>query len=559
MIKKSFLPVVALGMLLASCSGKLGTLSADNFNVQPNPLEAHGGKVSATINGTFPEKYMAKKAVVTVTPELRAADGTSLKGAPATFQGEKVLGNDQTISYRMGGNYTMKSDFAYNDAFRQSELWLNFRALVGNKEVAVPSIKVADGVIATSELYRQALVSTGGVEATDAYQRVRVERQEANIKFLINQALLRKSELKNNSVEEFVSLLQRINNERESYNLKNIEVKAYASPDGGEKFNDKLAKKRQDVSENYVQDLMKKANIQGDVAAEYTAQDWDGFQRLVAASNIQDKDVILRVLSMYQDPQEREEQIKNMSAGFRELADGILPELRRSRLIVNYELVGRSDAQILDQFKADPAKLSVDEILYAATLNGVSDQMKEQIYKTCANVYPNDYRALNNLASLAIANGNVASAKDYLAKAVKADAKAGETQANLALVSLLEGNIPQAEAYMSKANNANGYQQAMGVLNIARGNYAQASQNLKGEASNMTALAQILNKDYQGAINTFKKIGSKGDAMTDYLNAVANARLGNKEAYNTLMKQALQKNPALKAYADSDMEFSTLK
>ncbi|MCW3779849.1 hypothetical protein, partial [Levilactobacillus namurensis] len=89
-----------------------------------------------------------------------------------------------------------------------------------------------------------------------------------------------------------------------------------------------------------------KTKVKTGIDAHYTAQDWDGFQRLVQASNLQDKDVILRVLSMYQDPQEREAQIRNMSAAFRELADGILPELRRSRLIINYETIGRSDEQI---------------------------------------------------------------------------------------------------------------------------------------------------------------------------------------------------------------------
>ncbi len=188
---------------------------------------------------------------------------------------------------------------------------------------------------------------------------------------------MRKSELKNNSVQEFVKLLKDINDNQEKLNLKNVEVLAYASPDGGVKFNDKLASKRQDVSVNYAEKQLKEAELAGDVTGKYTAQDWDGFQKLVAASNIQDKDVILRVLSMYQDPEEREQQIRNMSAGFRELADGILPELRRSRLIINYETIGRSDEQIKEQYKADAAQLSVDELLYAATLEDNLDARRQ--------------------------------------------------------------------------------------------------------------------------------------------------------------------------------------
>ena len=221
--------------------------------------------------------------------------------------------------------------------------------------------------------------------APDTFQRVRAQKQEAQIKFLINQANLRKSELKNNTVSEFVDMLKRINREQESLNIKDVEVLAYASPDGGVSFNDKLASKRRNVSEDYVKKQLKATNVETDINAGYTAQDWEGFQRLVQASNIQDKNVILRVLSMYQDPQEREQQIRNMSAGFQELANGILPELRRSRLIINYETIGRSDEQIKEQYKADATKLSVDEVLYAATLEN-SLEAKESIYKKATEI-----------------------------------------------------------------------------------------------------------------------------------------------------------------------------
>ena len=364
MLKKFILPVAATALVaMTSCSGKLGALSADNFTVVPNPMETQGGYVPVTINGNFPEKYMKKKAVVTVTPELRAADGSILRGVPATFQGEKVMGNNQTVSYLLGGHYAMKAEFPYSDTYHKSDLYLSFDAAIGKKKVEVPAVKVANGIIATSELYRLAMTQTGGCIAPDTFQRVRKERQEASVKFLINQAQLRQGELKNNSVKEFLQMLRTINNEKEAYVLSNIEVKAYASPDGGEKLNDKLAAKRQNVSEDYVKKQLKNLKVSANVGGQYTAQDWEGFKQLVSASNIQDKDVILRVLSMYQDPEEREQQIKNMSAGFRELADGILPELRRSRLIINYETVGRSDEEIMQQYKDNAEKLSNDELL----------------------------------------------------------------------------------------------------------------------------------------------------------------------------------------------------
>ncbi len=543
-------------LALSSCSTKLGELSADNFKVTPNPLESRGGQVAVTIDGTFPEKYLKKKASVTVVPELRYGNGQAAQGQAATFQGEKVEGNDQTISYKMGGNYTMKANYKYVPDMQKSDLYMTFDAYYGKKKkkIEVPAVKVAEGVIATSELYTKTLAGSGACIAPDTFQRVRAQRQESQIKFLINQANLRKSELKNNSVQEFVKLLKDINNDKEKLNLKNVEVLAYASPDGGVEFNDKLASKRQDVSVNYAEKQLKDAKLAGDVTGKYTAQDWDGFQKLVAASNIQDKDVILRVLSMYQDPEEREQQIRNMSAGFRELADGILPELRRSRLIINYETIGRSDDQIKEQYKADAAQLSVDELLYAATLEDNIDA-QEAIYKKTTEVYPNDYRAFNNVAAIEFAKGNDAEAKSYLAKAQSINGNAAEVNANLGLLALKSGNLSEAENYIAKGNTAGDYNKVLGSLNLAKGDYATAEQNLSGINCNTTALAQILNKNYAGAATTLGNIENK-DAMTDYLQAILNARQGNNDAASSYLKSALQKDSSLSTYANNDLELS---
>ena len=546
-----FMSAAAL-LALSSCSSKLGALSADNFSVNPNPLETEAGKVPTTINGKFPEKYMKKKAVVTVTPELRYADGKTAKGNGATFQGEKVAGNNQTIQYKVGGNYTMNTSFDYVPEMQKSDLYLTFDAYVGKKKVNVPEVKVATGVISTSEFYKKTLASDGACIAPDSFQRVKAQKQEAEIKFLINQANLRKSEMKNNSVKEFVQMLKKINSDREGLNIKNVEVAAYASPEGGVKFNDKLASKRQNTSEKYVNQTLKNTKVKTDVDARYTAQDWDGFQKLVAASNLQDKDVILRVLSMYQDPQEREQQIRNMSAGFRELADGILPELRRSRLIINYETIGRSDDQIKEQYTADPTKLSADELLYAAALEDNADK-KEAIYKKTAEIYPNDNRAFNNVAALEFAKGNNDAAKEYLAKAVNAKSDAAEANANKGLVALLEGNTAEAQNHIAKATGANDLNKALGALNIANGKYAQAEQNFNGVNSNTAALAQILNKNYAGAISTLNGVKNK-TGVTDYLLAIANARQGNNDAASSYLKSALQKDPSLASYAANDLE-----
>ena len=542
--------------MMTSCS-KMGPLSADNFTVTPKPLETQAGVVSATVNGAFPEKYMKKKAVVTVTPELRFGDGKVVKGEAATFQGEKVMGNDQVISYRMGGHYTMKTAFAYNPEMQKSDMYLTFDARRGKKVYNVPAVKVNYGIIATSELYRQALTNGGGCLALDSFQRVKAKKQEANIKFLINQANLRKSELKNNSVGEFVKLLKEINKDREGLNLQNVEIQAYASPEGGFKFNDKLANKRQNVSEKYVRKEMKSAGVEGNLDAHYTAQDWEGFQQLVQASDIQDKDVILRVLSMYKDPQEREQQIRNMSEGFRELADAILPELRRSRLIIHYETIGRNDEQIKAQYNEDAAKLSADELLYYATLEEDAAK-KEEIYAKTAQLYTNDYRPLNNLAVMAFNRGDEAKAKELLAQAITKSNNAAEANATLGLIALKNGNVTEAENLIAKAADANALNEALGNLSIAKGNYAQAEEYFKDSYNNSAALAQLLNKNYAAAKATLNNIKNP-NGLTSYLHAIVSARQGNKYAANSYLKEALQKDPSLKAYAENDLEFANMK
>lgn len=537
-------------MLFTACS-KLGPLTADNFTVTPNPLETQMGTVPATINGHFPEKYMKKKAVVTVVPELRYANGQTVQGNTATFQGESVAGNDQTVSYRLGGNYTMKTTFDYLDC-NQAEMYLTFDARLGKKQVKVPAVKVADGIIATSELYKRTVLTAQPAIAPDAYQRITKKKQEANIKFLIQQATLRKSELKNNSVQEFVRMLKQINDDHERLALENVEVSAYASPDGGLQLNDRLAGERQKVSEQYVNQELKKIRMSAPVDARYTAQDWDGFQQLVAASDIQDKDIILRVLSMYKDPQEREQQIKNISQAFRELADGILPQLRRSRLTINYETIGRSDEQILQQLADDPAKLSIEEILYAATLKESPDE-KLKIYNTATAVYPNDQRAYNNIAAVGYTQG-----ADILTDGFNRAGNLPEAKANLGLLALKTGDIARAEQLIAAATGANGLSEVMGNLNLAKGNYAQAEQDFADSYSNSAALAQILNKNYASADVTLRYVKNP-DATTDYLRAILFARMGNNDDAAEALRSALAKDPTLADYAARDLELVKVK
>ena len=552
MTKKLYLPLlVALVAVLTSCSSKMGELSSDYFTVTPQVLEAVGGKVPATINGKFPEKYFKKNAVVEVTPVLRW-EGGEAKGQPATFQGEKVQGNDQTISYKTGGTYTMKASFDYVPEMAKSELYLDFKIKKGKKEYTIPSVKIADGVIATSEL--PTVNSANAAYAPDAFQRIIKQAKEAQIMFLIQQANLRASELKSDSLKAFHKQVVAVAGDTKNYKLNNIEISAYASPDGGVELNTTLAENRQNNTEKYMNQQLKKGKIETEVDAKYTAQDWDGFQELVSKSNIQDKDLILRVLSMYSDPEQRETEIKNISSVYKTLADEILPQLRRARLTANYDVIGRSDEEINAAFDTDAKVLSNDELLYAATLTN-DNARKEAIYKKTVELYPNDFRAYNNLGMMAYANGDLATAENYFKQAASKNANAAEVNTNLGLIELTKGNVANAETYLSKSTGANTANEALGNLYIKQGQYDRAVQAFGDTKTNSAALAQILAKDYNKAKSTLSAVKNP-DAYTNYLMAVVGARTNNADLVKSSMDKVKQQDAALAAKAQNDREFA---
>ena len=551
MTKKLYLPLLMAMVvaLFSSCSKKMGPLSADYFTVTPQVLEAVGGKVPATINGKFPEKYFNKKAVVEVTPVLKW-NGGEAKGQPATFQGEKVEGNNQSISYKMGGSYTMKTSFDYVPEMAKSELYLEFKATIGKKEVTIPAVKIADGVISTSELVNNTLGNANPALGEDAFQRIIKEKHDANIMFLIQQANIRSSELK--TAKEFNKEVANVN-EAANKKISNIEVSAYASPDGGVSLNTTLAENRENNTTKMLNKDLKKAKIEAPIDAKYTAQDWEGFQELVSKSNIQDKELILRVLSMYQDPAQREQEIKNISSVYKTLADEILPQLRRSRLTLNYEIIGKSDEEIAKLASSNPSELNIEELLYAATLTN-DPAKQEAIYTQATKQFPNDYRAYNNLGKLAYQAGNYDKAESYFKKAASVNASP-EVNMNLGLISLIKGDKAAAETYFGKAAGTKELGESMGNLYIAQGQYERAVNSFGDSKTNSAALAQILAKDYNKAKNTLANV-ERPDAYTDYLMAVLGARTNNSSMVTSSLKSAVAKDSSLAKKAATDLEFA---
>ncbi|MBB4035082.1 hypothetical protein GGR21_000971 [Dysgonomonas hofstadii] len=533
-LQSFFSLIMIVAVLATSCSKKTITPLANSlFTTNPSPLELVGTKVPVTINGRFPAKWFEKETTVVITPVLKYQGGETL-GTPYTYQGEKVAGNGVTVSYENGSAITMRSEFNYIPAMKKSELFLRFD--FSRKGQTVPGfsdIKIADGVIATQALASAA--TTTPAVAPDAFQRIIKEAYDADIMFLIQQAELRSSELNSSNLAAWQNLVKEANdNQRKNLN---VEISAYASPDGGLELNEKLAEKREKNTTDYLVKEFQKKDIDTEINAKYTAQDWEGFQKLVQASSLQDKDLVLRVLSMYPDTETREREIKNISAVYSGLAETILPQLRRSRLIANVEVIGKTDQELQQAADSDLSGLTVEELLYSANLDGVS---KEKVYTYITQKYPNDYRGWNNLGAYYYQSGQTAKAAQAFSKAASVTSLAPEANMNQALLSLAEGNLSKAEQQLGNASGANTLGEAMGLLYLQKGDYNKAVQAFGNANTNNAAVAQILTKNYNKAQQILNAVPNK-DATTSYLSAIVAARTNNASGVAGNLKSAIDK------------------
>ncbi|MCQ2074760.1 MAG: tetratricopeptide repeat protein [Bacteroidaceae bacterium] len=553
MIKTFRFAILSAGLLLiASCKANM-TLSDDAFTVTPQVLEEIGGQVPVTINGIFPEKYFQKKAVVTVTPVLKWQDG-SAKGNAMTFQGEKIVDNNIVVKKKEGYAFNIKFSFPYQPEMAKSELFMTFDATVKGKAVEIPAIKIADGVISTEDLYRSTSANANSAVSEDAYQRIIKEAQEANIMFAIQQSNVRADQKKSDDMKTFKEYINLFANDTKNYNVDNLEVSAYASPDGGITLNERLAGQREKNAMQYIKKEMKSSKFNTQLDSKYTAEDWDGFQKLVEKSNLQDKDLILRVLSMYTDPERREQEIKNLSSVYAELADEILPQLRRARLTLNYQIIGRSDEEILETYKSDPRSLSCNELLYAATLFDRTGD-KAKVYTATSQIYPNDYRAFNDLGIIAFEAGDYETAHQMYHKALALNANAPEIHTNLSNMLLAQGKVAEAQNHLSKGGDSKENKEALGASYIALGQYARAIETLKGSNTESEALAYVLNKDYTNATKVLNAIGEP-TANTYYLKAIIAARTNDAGSVKDNLKKSIAADASMKAKAATDLEFA---
>ena len=546
----SFMLVIGVALFATSCSSKLKPLTENNFNVTPSPIETVGNQIPVTVNGTFPEKWFHKNAVVTITPILKYGVNQEIAGSSYSFQGDNVSGNRQTVSRDKGANFTMNATFPFEEAMRSSELYLRFDGKVKSKRSLLPDLKVADGVVATSALAD--VKTTTPAVAPDAFQRIIQDAQETNIMFVIEQANLRQSELNKQDLSVWKQRVEEAFNDPRQ-NL-NVEVSAYASPDGGFSYNEQLAAKREKNTSKYLDGELKKLNVDTEVFAHYTAQDWDGFRQLVNASNLQDKELILRVLEMYPDTETREKEIKNISYVFEELAETILPQLRRSRIIANIEIVGKTDNEIIDAWVNNPKELSVEELLYATTLSK-DEAVKQNIFQYVTANFANDFRGWNNIGTSYFGQGDFAKAEQAFDRAAQISPTAPEVNMNKALLSIMGGDYAAATELLGKSAGASGLNEAMGVLNLLQGNYNQAAASYINSNSNNAGLAQLLVSDFNKAKQTLEAVQNP-DATTAYLLAIIASRTNNFNDVVSNLRTAIGRDVSIAGKALNDLEFA---
>src|SRR5450759_2371157 len=554
---RSYFILLLAAAFMTSCSGLNKMKKNSNlikYEVTPKVLETHAGVVTVTIKGTYPAKYFDKKTTVTATPVLTYTGGETPFDKVQVLQGEKVAGNNKVVT-TTGGDFTYTGTIPYKDAMKMSQLVLRIKAVRGKKTLDFEPAKLADGVIATSTLVEK---ESKPIVMKDKYVRVNPENKLADIHYQINQAEITSKELKTEDIALLKAYIKSVGADS-SRTLKGTEVSSYASPDGSMKINEPLSKKRGVTADKFIKKEFNKveaAKADGFFNEKTTPEDWDGFKTEVEKSSIQDKDLILRVLSMYSDPEVREKEIKNMSAAFEALKTDILPKLRRSKLSVNVDVVGRSDEQILAQMKADPKALNQEEMLHAASL---TTDLKEQLkfYQAAAESNPKDFRAQNNIGNTYMALGKTDEAIAAFEKA-KAIENNDVVKNNLGFGAIVKGDNAKAEEYFNSMTTATPESKwGLGVIAITKGEYDKAVNYFGTEPCYNLALAQYLKGDVTKAkatLDSMKDLCKCG--KPSYLKAIIGARTDDKNYMLTNLREAVGFNADWKAYAKTDLEFA---
>ncbi len=546
-----FLGFVTIIFFSCSCSSRLHPLSSKDFTIHPKPMEVVGTKIPVSIAIQVPAKWMDKKAEVSIIPVLRYPGG-ELWGLGQKIQGEEVFANNYVVDYKEGGRVEFTSSFDYEDKRQlESQLYLTFIAKIGEKKIELPDVKMAEGLSAVVSLAD--LNGVRPIVAQDKFQKVIKERVNADIHFLIQQADIRDKEINKSDIKKIQKKVLEAKQRKDQ--KVNIEIKSYASPDGKLELNENLSLRRESATKKTIQQ-----RIKGDytITSTYTAEDWEGFRSYVEASDIADKELILRVLSMYKDPEEREQEIRNISVVYDQLAQDILPRLRRSRIIANVETIGKSDDEIRSLLKNNIKTLSLEELLYAATLQSKNEE-KLAVYTKILEMFPKDARAYTNIASIYLEKGDMLKAKELYEKA-KSVNNIPEIRFNQALIALQENKLRQAEELIgsSLGFNIERENEVLALLYLKQGKYEKAVETFGKTRSNNAGIALILTHNYKKALEVLSSI-EMDNATTDYLKALVYQRMKDEKAALNFLREALRRDPNLAEYLQSDYEFASLR
>jgi tetratricopeptide (TPR) repeat protein len=553
---RSFFILVLAATLMTGCSGlnkMKKNASSIKYEVTPKVLEAHAGMVNITIKGTFPSSYFDKKTTLTATPVLKYSGGEIAFDKVQVVQGESVQANNKVINYT-GGDFTYTSSIPYKEDMKISELVLKVKAVRGSTTLDFDPVKLADGVIATSTLVEK---HGKPILMKDKFVRIIPETGVADINYIINRFDLQPKELKAEDIALLRKYIQEVNADA-NRKFKTTTVSSYASPDGAFDLNEKLSGNRGTTADKFIKKEFAKveaAKSAGFFEEKTTPEDWDGFKTEVEASTIQDKELILRVLSMYADPEVREKEIKNMAAAYENLKTDILPKLRRSKMIVSVDKVGRSDEQILAAMRGDASVLGLEEMLYSATLT--KDQNEQlKFYQTSSAAFPKCIRAQNDIGYTYMALGKVDEAIAAFEKA-KALENNDVVKNNLGFGSLVKGDMVKAEEYFTSMTAATAESKwGMGVISVTKGEYDKAVNYFGTEPCFNLALALALKGDNNKSKVTLDAVKEPCKGKTGYLKGVVGARLDDRTYMLNGLREAIGVNASWKAYAKTDIEFA---
>ncbi len=541
--------IAAVTLTSCNCFKKISQ-NIDEIGIVSTPavLTLKGTSVDAVCSLEVPAKTFTKTATLKVTPVL-VYEGGEIVGTPKYFQGESVKDNYTVVSYSDASTISLNASFEYKPEAKRSQLVLRVEVSCKSSEeyTALPEdIFVAEGV-STVQLLADEFAKLS--LAKDNFKRITTVSESANIMYAINSSVVRSQEL---TTEELETLQNFIKDNEGAYRrtVSDVYAKAYASPDGPLKLNDKLSTDRGTTTEKAItKKFSKDETPYKALQVDALGEDWAGFKELVQASDIAQKDLILQILQMTQDPQKRDEEIKNLSAVFTVLAEKILPELRRSKLQVDVDIEGLSDEEIKDKINNDANSLSLEELLYGATLFAESDLApRTKAYEAATKNFPSCYRAWNNYGVVLAKAGKVNEAKGAFTKAANLNSSSNEVINNLGAIALFEGNTEEAKKYFATINTPDA-KYNLGLVCLAEGDYATAVKTLSGYN---LAVAEVCNGNISGAKAI---LASEDSAAADYLKAIIAAKEGDGDAVNSNLAAAIAKDSSYEAMAANEVEF----